>query len=43
MLIPSAKFEALLDPIKTSLQIIPFLLMFFYGGNLESIMQKMKR
>lgn len=30
----SAKFEALLDPVKGIMQISPFLLMFFYGGEL---------
>lgn len=30
----SARFEALLDPVKGVMQISPFLLMFFYGGEL---------
>ncbi len=32
--IKSIKFEALLDPIKGTIQIGPFLLMFLYGGDL---------
>jgi len=30
----SARFETLSEPIKIMIQIIPFVLMFFYGGNL---------
>jgi len=30
----SARFEVLSEPIKIMIQIIPFVLMFFYGGNL---------